>query len=252
MTQQAGAWISNEQLNQLLSKLPGQIGAGAPKPTVKAFGMGSCDCTNPTLGPLAAGVYAMLAAGSPRLALAKAKGVPLAPYIINVRAIFPDTATSVVTGVGSDVKIVQDTLIDALVVRVQNESTTANQNQFQAFSDFFFGFQSGIEAKLSIQGAPRYDVANKYTPLSTLGDVVTGSSHWPGGWVLTYQQQLVMDFNAKILLPFAPIEVICTYRGWVPVTQAFVTMTTREAIDSLQNDFGIELDKKYIEMVLAL
>jgi hypothetical protein len=249
MNQAPGAWLSQEQFEKLLTGA-GKTGLGAPPPPKRFFGLGCCSDEN--LGPLSAGIYAMLAAGSPRLALAKARGVPLAPYLINVRAIFPDTSTSVIPDVGSDVKIVQDTLIDALVVRVQNESLTANQNQFQALSDFFFGFQSGIEAKLSVHGAPRYDVAPKYTPLSTLADVVNGGSHWPGGWVLTYQQQLMMDFNAKILLPFAPMEVVCTFRGWTPVTQSFVTMSTREAINQLQNDFNIQLDDSYIKMVLSL
>jgi hypothetical protein len=222
---------------------------GAPgKPIRQLFGLGCCD----DQGPLAAGVYSMLAAGSPRLALAKARGVPLAPYMINVRATFPDTTGEPIPDVGSDIKIVQDTLIDALVVRVQNESVTANQNQLQTLSDFFYGFTSGIEAKLTVQGAPRYDVAPKFVPLSNLADVVTGGSHWPGGWVLTYQQQLKMDFNAKILLPFAPIEVVCSFRAWSPVTNAFVTMSTQEAIDKLQSEFNIQLAQAYIDRVLAL
>ena len=242
-----GIWMSQEQFEKLLAASPAK-GVGAI-PAKKSFGFG---CFKDDMGPLSAGIYAMLAAGSPRLALAKARGVPLAPYIINVRATFSDTTVSVIPDVGSDVKIVQDTLIDALVVRVENQSLTANQNQFQSLSDFFFNFQSGIEALLTVQGAPRYDVVNKFTPLSTIADMVSGGSHWPGGWVLTYQQQLKMDFNAKVLLPFAPVEVICTFRGWVPVTASFVTMSTKEALDSLTNDFNVELSDAYVRTVLAL
>jgi len=213
------------------------------------LGFGSCD---QDLGPLSAGVYAMLAAGSPRLALAKARGVPLAPYIINVRAVFPDTDTSMVPSVGSDVKIVQDTLIDSLVIRIQNESVTANQNTFQAQSDFYYSIQSGIEATLDVMGAPRYSVAPRFTPLSTMGDLINGNSHWPGGWVLTYQQQLFMSFNAKIALPVAPLEVVCTFRSWTPVTAEFVNMGNDQAIAYLQSEFGITLDDAYIRRVVAL
>jgi hypothetical protein len=220
-----------------------RVGVGAPTEA----GVGAVN----DLGPLDAGVYAMLQAGSPRLALAKALGVPLAPYIINVRAIFPDTTTDVIPDVGSDVKIVQDTLIDALVCRVQNESLTANQNQWQAESDYYYGFQSGIEAKIDVVGAPRYSVAPKFTPLSTLCDMVNGASHWPGGWILTYQQQLMMNFNARVLLPYAPIEVICTYRGWVPTNEMFVSMTNREAIDRLNTDCGITLTDVYVNRLLS-
>jgi hypothetical protein len=245
--------FSEEQFKALIAQIrtPHSSGLGAPpgKPS-RALGFG---CGDSDFGPLATGIYSMLAAGSPRLALAKARGVPLAPYIINVRAIFPDTSTTLVPDVGSDVKITQDTLIDSLIIRIQNESDTANQNQFQSLSDFFYGYQSAIEATLDVQGAPRYTVTgDKFVPLSVLGDPNNGVGHWPGGWVLTYQQQLFMSFQAKVLLPYAPIEVICSFRGWVPVTQAFVSMTNREAITLLQSEFGIQLDKSYIDRVVAL
>jgi hypothetical protein len=183
----------------------------------------------------------MLAAGSPRLALAKAWGIPLAPYLINVRAPFANTDTTDIPDVGSDVKIVQDTLIDAMVVRIQNEGSTANQNQFQTLSDFFYNFQSGIEAKLDVMGAPRYSVAPKFTPLSTLADVVCGGSHWPGGWILTYQQQFFMSFHVDVTLPVAPMEVICTFRGWVPTNDMFVDMKNRDAISELVS-LGYEIN----------
>lgn len=238
--------FSQEQFSALLEKIGPKkaesTGVGAPQFT----GIG---CGEGGMGPLASGVYAMLAAGSPRLALAKAYGVPLAPYLINVRAIFPDTSTSDVPEVGADVKIVQDTLIDSMVVRVVNESTTANQNQFQTMSDFFFTFQSGIEATLDVQGAPKYSVAPKFTPLSTLADAVTGSSHWPGGWVLTYQQQLMMSFRTTVTLPYAPMEVICTFRGWVPTNEMFVHMSNREAFQRLA-DCGFALDETYCQRTL--
>jgi hypothetical protein len=241
--------FSEEQFKALLTQIraPGLGALPHGKPN-RALGFG---CGESDFGPLATGIYSMLAAGSPRLALAKARGVPLAPYIINVRATFPDTSTTLVPDVGSDVKITQDTLIDSLIVRIQNESDTANQNQFQTLSDFFYGYQSGIEATLDVQGAPRYSVCG-FTPLSTLGDPNNGVGHWPGGWVLTYQQQLFMSFNAKVLLPTAPLEVVCSFRGWVPVTQAFVSMTNREAITLLQSEFGIQLDDSYIQRVVAL
>lgn len=239
------------ELRATLGKPPAGLGA-PPGQRPKLFGLGSCNCDTEMSGPLSQGIYAMLAAGSPRLALAKARGIPLAPQTLNVRALFSTTSTSVIPDVGSDEKITQDLLVDAMVVRVQNQSTTANQSQFQSLSDFFFGFTSGIEATLSVQGAPRYSPVDKFTPLSNIADVVNGGSHWPGGWVLTYQQQLKMDFNAKVLLPFAPVEVVCTFRTWQPVTQAFVVMSTREAIGCLQSEFGIDLASSYIDRVVAM
>jgi hypothetical protein len=218
--------LSPEQFEKLLAAArgsqPASTGLGAPR-----AGLG---CTETSVN---AGVYAMLAAGSPRLALAKAWGVPLAPYMINVRATFPTTSTPLVPDVGSDVKIVQDTLCDAFVARIQNQGASANQSVFQTQSDYFFNFQSGLEVTLDVDGAPRYSVAPKFTPLSTIADMINGQSHWPGGWILTYQQQLFMSFKASVVLPDAPMEVICTYRGWVPTNAAFTDMKNREAVASL-------------------
>jgi hypothetical protein len=251
--QPPGVWITEAQLRQLLADA--RVGAGAPVAPVgkppRNLGFGSCSCD---LGPLSAGIYAMLAAGSPRLALAKARGVPLAPTVVNVRAIFPDTTTAIIPATGSDTKIVQDQLVDAMVFRVQNESLTANQNVFQAESDFYYGIQSGLEATLDVKGAPRYTVCDRFTPLSTLADMVNGTSHWPGGWVLTYQQELFMSFRTTVLLPFAPIEVIATFRTWAPVTLEFqgASMSNREACGLLQSEFGITLETAYVERVSKL
>jgi len=246
--------FSTEQFDQLLGVLQ-QRGGAAPEPTglgadpaaglagaPRVLGLG---CGDGGMGSLAASVYTMLAMGSPRLALAKAKGIPLAPYMINVRATFPDTSTSIVPDVGSDVKITQDTFIDSMIVRTENQSVTANQNQFQAQSDFYYGIQSGIEVTLDVQGAPRYTVAPKFMPVSNLMDAINGGAHRGMGWILTYQQQLFMSFQAKVTIPTAPIEVICTFSGWVPVWDELVAMTNREAIKQLREDCGFQIDDSY-------
>lgn len=247
------SYMTDTQFEQFIKLFEKRLGPGSgpglgapPSPLYRKMGLGcSCDEADES-------VYAMLSAGSPRLALAVARGVPLAPYLINVRALFPTTDTPMVPDVGSDVKITQDTIIDAMVVRTLNESTTANQNQFQAFSDFFYNFQSGIEATLDVQGAPRYSVAPKFMPLSTMADMISGGSHWPAGWVLTYQQQLFMSFNAKVLLPFAPVEVVCTFRGRAPVTQTFVNMGNDVACQKLKDEFGLDLPDAYVQLVTSL
>jgi hypothetical protein len=263
MNNPPAVWITQEQLAQLKGEVRADVlksmsaapvGVGAPGPggfSKRAIGFGTCDCD---LGPLAAGISTMLAAGSPRLALAKARGVPLAPSILNIRALFPDTATPIVPNVGSDRQIVQDEVVDTMVFRIQNESITANQNTFQPQSDFFYGFQSGLEATLDVQGAPRYTVAGTFTPLSTLADVATGASHRGGGWILTYQQQLLMSFRTTVVLPFAPIEVIATFVTWAPVSLAFqgANMSNREACSLLKTEFGIQLDDVYVQRVSAL
>jgi hypothetical protein len=236
--------FSPEQLAELTRMIhgdrPAAVGlAGTP---VTKPGLG---CGAESMGPLAAGVYSMLAAGSPRLALAKAMGIPLAPWMINVRAVFPDTSTPQVPDVGGDVKITQDTLIDSVRFRIFNQSVTANQNQFQAQSDWYYNWQSGIEATLSVMGAPRYDVAPRFMPLALLADAFNGDARVGGGWILTYQNQVKMAFQAKVTIPVAPIEVVVTFSAWVPVWDELVQMTNREAIYRLKNNCGIVLEDAY-------
>jgi hypothetical protein len=235
-----------EQFKELLSEIRGPRdekakGVGAPAEYRSGFASG------PGLeGPIGLGVQKMLEAGSPRLALAKCLGVPLAPYAINVRATFPDVDTPSVPNVGSDVKIVQDTLVDAMVVRITNDSG-GQSNIFQPQSDYFYNFQSGIEATLDVKGAPRYAVADSFTPLSTIADMVNGNAKWPAGWILTYQQQLFMSFNARIApLAFSPLTVVCTFRTWTPVGEMFVQMTNREAFQRL-TECGVSCNQQYMD-----
>jgi len=238
-----------EQLQQLIGSLR-EVAPAAPATGLGAAVRGGdavvgLGCGDGGMGSLATSVYQMLAMGSPRLALAKAKGIQLAPWFINVRATFSDTSVSQVPEVGSDVKFTQDTFIDTMVVRISNQSTTANQNQLQTQSDFYYGFQSSIEATLDVMGAPRYAVAAKFMPLSNMLDAFNGNAKLGHGWILSYQQQLKMSFQAKVTIPYAPIEVVCTFSGWVPVWDELVHMTNSEAIRQLREDCGIQIDDSY-------
>lgn len=200
---------------------------------------------------IATEVWQYLAAGSPRLALARAIGVRFAPYMINVKADFDSTDTTLIPATGSDVRISQDTIVDCMVLEVLNESNTANLSVFQPQSDYFYTFQSGLEATLDVQGAPRYSVADRFTPLKTLCDLVSGTSHWPAGWILTYQQQLFMAFNARVTLPFAPIEVTVTFRTRIPTGELFVEMSNNEALQMLADQCGIVVSDAYRQRVLT-
>lgn len=205
---------------------------------------GSCD-------PLAGEVYRMLALGSPRLAYAKALGVRLVPYYFNIRATFDNVDTTDIPEVGADVKIVEDTLIDSMLVRIYNKSSTANQNQFQTQTDWYFTWQSGIEATFDVQGAPRPTLAPKFTPLGQLADAFNGDAHSPRGFVLTYQQQLAMAFHASVSLPYAPLEVVVTFRSFTPDNDMFVEMTNRQAFEGLAAA-GFACNDAYVNRVLSV
>lgn len=251
--------MTNEQLGTVVAELTKSIGLAYDSPEAKEqrtkiAGLGAppyvklgLGCS---LGSAAGDVYQMLALGSPILALAKLYGVRLAPYLINIRGTFEVGGPTDLPDLSNDsTKIVQDTLIDQMVVRVQPQQPTGAA--FGNIDAFFFQYLTGIEATLDVTGAPRYAVAPDFTPISTLADLI-GGSHWPGGWVLGYQQQLKAAFNASIPLPadLLPLEVVLTFRGWVPVGETFVSMKNEQAIDAL-SECGVQLCQAYKSRVLC-
>lgn len=175
---------------------------------------------NADVGSYQEGVYSWLRMGYPRLALAVAQGIPLVPYYFNVRATFDDPTVNLIPQVGSDTKIISDTIIDSVVGRVTRDRTPTNR--FDPQSDFYYGFTSGIEVKVNVVGMPRPSIANKFTPLSNFCDMFNGDSHANGGWILTFSQQLEVDFSAaRIQLSDFPTTVIMTFRAWTPDTNKF-------------------------------
>lgn len=239
--------FSDEQFDKLLTAIAAKQTPGLGQPAAPN-GLG---CGDLGMGCLSRGVYEMLELGSPRLALARALGVRLTPYYFNIRATFADVSTTNVPDVGADVKIVTDTLVDSVLVRIFNQSTTANQSQFQAETDFYYTFQSGIEATLDVKGAPRPTLAPKFTPLASLADAFNGDAHYPHGFILTYQQQLQASFNATITLPYAPLQVVLTFRAFTTDSEKFTMMTNEQAFRGLL-ECGLECSEAYMQRVLSV
>jgi hypothetical protein len=193
-------------------------------------------------------VYELLALGYPRLALARAQGIPFVPYYINVRTTFDNPDRNLNPEVGSDVKIVADTIIQSIDYTITRDRTP--QNVFQPQSDYYFSLQSGIEAKINVVGMPRPSIAPKFTPLSTLAKSVGTSGHgFPHGiWVMTYQQQLLVDFLARVQLPDFPTTVVLTFKTLTPATDKFdgVNITDREALIRLRDMCGFCIPDCYV------
>lgn len=192
-------------------------------------------------------VYELLEMGSPRLALARAIGVPFAPWLINCVGVFQTVDQPTVLDIGSDTKLTQDAYVDALIWRLQPLVTPTNQ--FDTLSNFFLNFMSGLKAKLDVVGAPRYAVAPKFTPISTLSDML-GGGKWPHGWILTYNQNLELSLLSSLpALPAAvvPLEVTATFRLWVPIGEAFAKMDAETAIRRLRDECGIDCSPGYVK-----
>lgn len=201
---------------------------------IKHVGLGGGDASS---------IDVWLRMGYPRLALARALGVPFQPWIFNVRGTFDSPDVDIVTDVGADSKVTQDTVIDSMIVRVTDDNVP--QNVFDPQSNYFTNWQSGIEATLDVLGAPRYTIAPNFTPLSTLAELINPAK-WPSGWVLTYQQQVKMTFFARNPLARFPTTVVCTYRGWTPVGDMFVQMPNADAIQQLQA-MGVQIPDTYLK-----
>ena len=190
-------------------------------------------------------VYRLLHNGSPRLALAKAMCVPFQPTLSNVRAVFAATSTPSVLNVAADQQYSQDTEITAVEWLIQNESATANSSIFQDQSDYFYSRQSGISATLQLGKAPFYGVAPQFTPLQNLTRSIDRVIR-DRGWVLGKTQQITMSFNADVAIPYAPIEVIVTFTGQIPMTDEFMdgNMSKADAIRGLE-DIGVVIPRGY-------
>jgi hypothetical protein len=189
------------------------------------------------------GVYEFLEMGSPRMALARALGVPFAPWGVNVTTVFTQTAPAVQSDIGADTKFTQDVYVVGVIGRVINQNTPLNQ--FQTLSDFFANWQNAFQVKLWVAGSPRYGVFEKWTNLGNALDML--APDWPRGWVLTYDQQIEMSFQSTVALPAAtlPLQIQCTFRTLAPVGEGFSKMTNEDALARLYDACGIEMSAAY-------
>jgi len=170
-------------------------------------------------------IKGMLALGSPRLALAKALGVPMAPWAIRIAAVFGTVSTPSVLDAGQDVKLVQDVIIDDIRYQVDNQNV--GSGDFDYLNDYFYALQSNIEATLKVTGAPRYDVYPNFTPIAQIRRPTCG-------WVLTNTQGLRMDFQANTQLPFAPVKVTFVFEGRTTHWAKLIEMTQGQALSALK------------------
>ena len=175
---------------------------------------------------MAEAVYDMLTVGSPRLAYALACGVPLVPYDINCVALFGDVSVVLVPDVGQNVKIVQDQIVREIRFQVQNQTTPAG---FDSITNYFFEQESGIEARLKTVGAGGgYNPVPEFTPIKLIAGPLRR------GWLLTYTNGLVMDFQATVALPF-PVKVTFTFKSETVYWPRLIDMTSYEALQKLKS-----------------
>jgi hypothetical protein len=181
-----------------------------------------------------------LAQYSPQLALARAMGVPLAPYHLNIRASFTDSTTATTNPASfenGNTSITQPSICDQIVYSM-NSNGAFPGDVFKTLSDYFYQLTSGIQATMEVQGQPKYAVAPYYTPMNAL---LSGLAEgWPLGWVLNYNQTISMQFQQTVPVPFPPLNIVVTFRLWQPTgTDDFQMLTAYDARARLMRDFGL-------------
>lgn len=179
-------------------------------------------------GAVKSRVQAMLSAGSPRLALAVAMGVPLAPWFVPVVATFSTVSQAAANGTASQQKFVQDTLITRISYQMQNLNTPTSN--FSSFAANQFALNSGITARMKVTGAPRFTVADDYLPITELVSTCSETC----GWVLGDTNAIIMDFQSTMTLPFAPLVVTVTFHGCTTHWSKLVDMSITDALKKLE------------------
>lgn len=223
----------------------GSLGAGGAQPSevdrlVRALGPLVQQPRSVGLGRRSVGdlnIYD-LAQYSPQLALARAKGVQLAPQMLNIRASFVDATNTLnpqsfdgPTNASGNISISQPTIVDQILYEIDAPNAFSG-NVFKSMSDFFYALQSGIQATLEVVGAPRYPVSPYFTPIKAL---LSGLAEgWPIGWVLGYTQSIMMQFQQTIPVPTYPTNVTVSFRMWQPIgTDDFQMMDAQTARNQL-------------------
>jgi hypothetical protein len=162
-----------------------------------------------------------LARKSPRAALARLRGAIDAPFMASVYATFDATTDTIASGDLDAPVLGAEYWIKEVVFDIQ-VPTAYPGNILKTLNDFLYNKTSGIAARLVVTGKPRYDVATNYVPLSNMFDFI--GKNWPFGWLLTKYNGIHMDFQPLSPLPFAPVTICATFRGYQYLCQGIDQM----------------------------
>ena len=195
---------------------------------------------------------------SPQIALAKAWGMAFSPFFLNIQHTFnagdalnsdPETFQGATqagqqTGTGG---------LPSIIERISYEIDSPQAfpgNIQKPFYDYFYGLNSGLTATMGVLGAPRYLIAPNYIPLTGL--LSSLGAMFPRGWVLQYNQSVVMQFQQTVPVPYPPTTINCIFAMWQPIDTAgkLVQLSTTEAFRALI-DLGYDSDGAITRMMAA-
>jgi hypothetical protein len=177
---------------------------------------------------------------SPQIALARHWKIPFAPFVQSITACFlnpVDTIGPFALGNnngGSSDALSVVSVVDQVVIHVDAPNYNSG-NAMKGFLDWFWARQTGVQATLFVDGAPRFNIAPDFTPIDTLAAMMT--EMWPSGWVLNFTQVPKMQFKTSFALPSNPTTFYVTFRMWQPVEiSRLVAMTDSRALRILVDE----------------
>lgn len=229
---------------------PGVIGAGAcgdggggggvPNPPY------ACGGTGNKLRP-GSSALDFLAAGSPQLALAKARNAMFVPWVITLKQDITNTAAgAVVPDIVTKQRITRHCVVDSVAMRILNTSGTANASTLSPQADWFNNSQLGIEAQLSVLPAGvGYPILDTYTDLSIIAPPTPSDSPL-SGWILTDEQALSMNLQNVIALP-GTVRVTLAVTVWNPYGRFWDRLNPGIAVSCLWDEFGIDCGEMYVD-----
>jgi hypothetical protein len=199
------------------------VGAGSP---VTGAGCGDMRRDN--------GSVDWLIPKSPRLALARALGVDMVPFVFTISVNFSAAGSATITDQGPNKPISRDVLLYAIDIDLQNPAGFTG-DEFKPQSDFFFAYTSGIQAAVNIYGAQKRRMP--YAPLRAVNHYCSPDEPW----VVTEEQIPSMDFTTTTPLPFAGITVTVSFVGKTPATDTTFRMSPVDAFNCLEQ-MGYQVD----------
>jgi hypothetical protein len=165
---------------------------------------------------------------SPRLALARALGVDMVPYVFTISGTFSASGGSqTLPDQGPNKSISRDVLLYAIDIDIQNPNGFPG-DEFKPQSDFFFAYTSGLQAAINIYGNERRRMT--YAPLRAVNKYCSPEEPW----VIQEEQIPSIDFTTTTPLPYSQITINVAFIGKTPAIDTTFRMSPIDAFNCLE------------------
>lgn len=173
----------------------------------------------------------------PVKAYGMALGIPLISFEGNVKASFTSfTVPQPIVEGDLDVTVASRWWIDNIAYTLRAPNQFAG-NVFKAQSDAALQRNTGVNARITVLGGPKYVNAPSFTPIENMFN--QWASRWPHGWPIFKMQSIHMDFML-VAPPSAqnpngpPLDMTITFNGSQFFDTSIDNVSTRDAVAGLR------------------